>query len=256
MYQEVSNDEKSEGILRFLLPFTVPLLIFPRQDSKPSDLINGGSGALICTGKRNLLITCNHVFVEYETQKEMHDDAVLVAGRGDGQKFIRVNDFCLVSRDPGLDLVVMEFECEALLDGTSKRFFKARNWPPKKVAAGDTLHVVGFPGVHNVESHGGTARTLHATIFTDFVTSVSDRHCVLADEESVRVQKVFTAGLPKLGPLGGISGAPAFVSVGNEFEFAGIAYEAGEGTNATVFINHAAYLKADGELDYGLIPWG
>jgi hypothetical protein len=249
------DDEKCREIMVRLIPFTVPLMIFPDRCPKPENMLSGGSGALVDTGEKRLLITCSHVWKAYEKALSESEHAVIVAGRGNAKQPVILNGLPVLSRDESLDLVVVDFLDGSRLGNCSKSFFRAPCWPPEPPVKDDVLCVIGFPGLHNIISHGNTARTLHADMVTDFVVSVSDRHMVLADEERVRTQAVYAPGIPQLGPLGGLSGSPAFVNRNSTFDFVGVAYEAGDNTDATIFVSHACYLKANGDIDYGRLPW-
>jgi len=63
--------------------------------------------------------------------------------------------------------------------------------------------------------------------------------------------------LKDLASLEGMSGSAVYI-VDEECPVVkriGFTYEAGEGTHATIFMAHATYIRADGTLDRGMMPW-
>jgi len=135
-----------------------------------------------------------------------------------------------------------------------KSYFPEATWPPARPTAETTAVVVGFVGEHR--QIGQQSLNISLSVICDKVTSVSDRHFVLVDEDRTRVSVKMNPTLGELGDLGGMSGSPAFaVGINGEPSFAGLLYEAGESKEATVFAVHADFLTADGKIDRNRISW-
>src|SRR5271165_3045450 len=95
-----------------LLRFCGPIFIAPAQDSYPEQMIGSGTYALIDTGTRRLLVTCGHIWDEYEKQHDANSEAILAISLGDGHScfaFKNPKDH-LVDIDRDLDLLILEFE--------------------------------------------------------------------------------------------------------------------------------------------------
>jgi hypothetical protein len=73
----------------------------------------------------------------------------------------------------------------------------------------------------------------------------------------VRVAVKHNPALNDLASLGGMSGSAVYVvdEARQVLVLVGFLYEASEGSHATVFIAHAAYIRADGTLDRNSMPW-
>src|SRR5262249_51476400 len=135
-----------------------------------------------------------------------------------------------------------------------KSYFRAAVWPPARPTPETSAVVIGFVGEHR--QVGGASLGINLSVICDKVTSVSDRHFVLVDEQRARVSGKVNPTLGELGELGGMSGSPAFaVGVDGNASFAGLLYEAGEGKEATVFAVHADFLTAEGKIDRSKIRW-
>jgi hypothetical protein len=90
--------------------------------------------------------------------------------------------------------------------------------------------------------------------------SVSDRGLSLADEGSARSRVAPIDGLKVLESVGGMSGSAVYVLDGNDYKLAtaklaGFLCEASGGTHATLLAAHACFIRSDGTLDDGAMPW-
>ncbi|MEO7733849.1 MAG: hypothetical protein ABIY55_22990 [Kofleriaceae bacterium] len=188
---------------------------------------------------RRVLITAKHVV------DRARGSGVRCLLTGNGSP-IDITGWEIIASDLDLDLATIAIPDEFDPAVIQKRCFRPRAWPPTRAVRGDRAFFFGFAGIHRAVVPGGIRQ--HGSVFCDFVSSASERHFLLADEEFVRSMSEFVPGLEPFGPTGGMSGAPIFVNRDSELEFAGVLYEGGEGPTSTFFVAHAAHLAADGTI--------
>ena len=234
-------------------PFVCPLMLLPSREAGPEDMVNCGSAGLIDTGTKKLLVTCNHVWSALASHLRGHPEAVAALGRGNGQPGLVINDFPLIDSSADLDLAILLFSEPDALDHTSKRFWTASEWPPRRAQAGDRIIALGWPKKNRTTTPNERDTQLYGIAINDVVASVSDRHLVLADSPDRTVFE-HVPDLIVEGSHGGMSGCPAFVVRDNEKQFIGIVYESSDGAKANFFISHACYITATGHIDRLLAP--
>ncbi|MGC9258686.1 MAG: hypothetical protein ACP5I8_01220 [Phycisphaerae bacterium] len=248
--------DRLEKITPRLLPHVGMLLLLPSSGAPPSDVICNGTASFIDTGTAKLLVTCGHVIDRFNELREANPHAVLAVGAGNGVPPVIVSDAHLVENGgTRLDLAVLRLPDPERITGSGKSYFRAEVWPPIRAMEGQVAVLLGFPGAHRASSAGGL--DARATPVCDFVTSVSARHIVLADGDMVRVAVKCNPDLDELTSLGGMSGSAVYVvdEARNIPQLVGFMYESGEGIHATIFVAHAAFLRADGALDHHAMPW-
>jgi hypothetical protein len=232
------------------------LLFLPSRKAQPKDVFYNGTVSFIDTGTEKLLITCGHVIDQFNELREANPDTILAITGNDGTQPVIVSDAEVIDNGgKQLDLAVLRLPDPDRITWGGKSYFKAAVWPPIRAAKGQVAVLVGFPGMHREPSARGLE--VRATPICDFVTSVSDRNIFLVDEDMARVAVKHNPSLKDLASLGGMSGSAVYVvdEVRQVPQLVGFMYEAGEGTHATVFIAHAAYMRADGTLDRVSMPW-
>jgi len=249
--QRSSLDERLE-LTQKCLRHCVPLFVLTNRKD-PSSAVSNGTGFLMDSAAGQFVITANHVWTAFEAARRQSPMAVLAATRGYGEECVEVRADLADSDEKHLDLAILRPSHPRLLVSSSKEFYRPTLWPPSAVIAGDVVCVVGFPG--SLRSPTETDITFKLAAFVVSVTSVSDRHIVLADERNDRHSILVEVSNPDDLDVGGLSGAPVFAFRVSGPEFVGIVYEGHGGVNGTLFASHAKYLGPDGVLDRSLMPW-
>ena len=246
-------DEKCLKMARAIQPFVSPLLLLPRREATPSEMINCGSAGLIDTGTVKLLVTCHHVWDQFTRFRRDNPKSIVVLGLGGESGMLVVNDFKLLDSSRDLDIAVIMFDIPDALDGTSKRFARAATWPPQRPEVGELIASLGWPEKGRSETANPGDNVFRGIFVADLVASVSERHSVLADSPDRRVVRHEDA-IEVGGSHGGMSGCPAFAFRDGEIQFVGILYESSDGAEANFFISHGSYITANGHIDRGLAP--
>jgi hypothetical protein len=131
-----------------LFRYCGPVFVAPALKSYPEQMIGNGTYALIDTGERRLLITCCHVWDEYEKHHDVNPEAIIAISLGDGNScfaFRNPNNH-LVSIDRDLDLVALEFELKEIPFSHNKSWFRVLDWPIPRIEKGGHIVTLGFPG--------------------------------------------------------------------------------------------------------------
>jgi len=246
---------KVQKINEMVAPFTVPLMLLPSIDSQPNDVIASGSGALISTGQRDLLITCHHVWMKFLEFRASNKDAVIGMGRGTSLEVAEITDLAVVDSYKALDLAIIDLTDTGILDGTSKRYVSSPDWPPQRPEVGEFLVAMGFPGSERCAIDEGRNIRFRSTTLMDYIVSVSDRHVAVADEDGVReIFSTIYEEMPEGFSFGGMSGCPAFVNRNGGLEFSGILYESDDDKSGIFFFTHADLILSDGRIDWPRVP--
>lgn len=259
-----------------LLRFIGSALIVKPVTNTPLDVTAMGTFSYINTGEQALLVTCDHVHKEFVAQRKIDSNIEFCWGIGEGQEPLQLTHCSPLDRNSHFDICT--FACKysnSDLEKIGKSFFESKSWPPPRVKKGDLVIGIGFQGKHKgiKTNNGQRGLSLVASFVSGQVSTVSDRHFTLADEDCSR-------WVIKLGETnysaswGGLSGGPFFqVIKPDHYELAGFMKEGGSnfvsdtgGTvargekksneiNATLFIAHADIILATGKLDHGLMPY-
>jgi hypothetical protein len=120
-------------------------LFFTRSLKVATDNITAsGSFGLVDTGKRKLLVTCLHVWEEFQKAKLADPDLMMCLCLDKGNPVVFAPDEPL-GEDRELD--VATFQMESLLPACDRRkFYPLHQNPARRVAKGDKLFLIGFPG--------------------------------------------------------------------------------------------------------------
>lgn len=244
-----NSQDTTVALLRQFSPFASMLFFAPGNNLTPETVAFNGTAALVDTGKRKLILTNSHVYRRFrELRSETPSLAMFLTGSHQTQ-IVELKDTHLVDEGgSAVDLAAFALEHPEQVGLIGKSYFRAAAWPPARPIAETTAVVVGFVGEHR--QVGKDSLKINLSVICDKVTSVSDRHFVLVDEDRARISVKVNPTLGELGDLGGMSGSPAFaIGLDGEPYFAGVLYEAGEGKEAMVFAVHADFLTAEGKID-------
>lgn len=98
---------------------------------------------------------------------------------------------------------------------------------------------------------------MRAALIGDLVTAVSDQRIVIADGGRERVVLGCDPALMTLASLGGMSGSAVYIvdDIQGGPRLVGFMYQSSEGIHATIHAVHAAFILADGRLDFLAMPW-
>jgi hypothetical protein len=255
---KTAKEIRNEQLDHELFQYCGPIFIAPKLKSYPEQIVGCGTYALIDTGKRRVLVTCCHVWDDYETHHDADEEAVLAVSFGDGNSCFAFKSpkNHLVSIDRDLDLVVLEFEPEEIKFSHKKSWFQISEWPIPRIEKGKRIVTLGFPGAWRRTA--GVECVFRRVAIPLTVTDVSkygiaafsdgNNHQVLNDMKD---------------SLGGISGSPAYcLNEKRELCLVGFAKSGVETTDApnrkyqsspdsplpAVFFTHASFLQQDGSL--------
>lgn len=120
-------------------------IFFTRSLEKAEgNVIANGSFGLVDTGSKKLLVTCYHVWDEFQKALPENPNLQMCLCLDRGNPVVFSPDKPL-GADRDLDIVT--FDMEPLLAACGKRkFYPLNQNPARKVAKGDVLVFIGFPG--------------------------------------------------------------------------------------------------------------
>ena len=250
-------DRDDVRVSRWVLPHVVPLVLLPSGTSDQAAILHSASGSLVNTGKKLLLLTCDHVWGKFAEYCETHPGAAIGVGRGKTTMGCIITSIPVLERSELLDLAVLDFTEHNVFQDTEQRFAEVPAWPPRRPFIGDEIVLSGFPGTARRPIDGGANVQFNTSTLIAPVSAVNDRHFTLADEKQVRRMWVRTDLVPSYSVFfGGMSGGPAFVRRDGRYEFAGL-LRGGPATDPRelFFVSHADFVAADGRIDWSIVPF-
>jgi len=237
------KDQINEQLSRCAVP-----IFFINCEGSPSigKILKNATGVLIDTGGKEILVTCQHVWSGFQDECSRNQNLRLGVGC-DGLKITLFNPH-VIDEDVNYDIVILELNFKHALK--DKVIYKATYWPPLLPSVKDPALFLGYPGSYRYVPGQKGNIFFGKACFLDFVSSVSERNIILADEKNVREIRKHMDICPDLGLLGGMSGGPVFIKRNNKHELIGIMRGAGDGPHATIFAAPLYYIKPDGTLDF------
>lgn len=239
-----------------ILPHVTPLLFVKGSEEDGYEVLNNATGGFVDTGKSKLLVTNAHVVQAFNEKLRTETTLKLVVG-STGKAFAVdpswLKDYYKKS-DLKLDLATFALPEDFDISSFGKAFYRPSSWPPERAKSGDFIVIAGYPGDHRAQANNSA--TMRINVIADPVSTVNDVVFVLADESGERTLVKVDSSLGDLGQFGGMSGSPAFrFTQDGEHELVGFLNETHEGLNAQVRAVHADFIREDGNLDYGLLPY-
>jgi hypothetical protein len=230
-----------------MISHCAPIFFLPHAEARPCDITANGTTALLDTGQRKVLVTCFHVWDEFQIYSDKIPTACLCTIFSNGFRFpIGIPATALIDSDEGLDLAVIEATPE-IWDMGYKEFYRIERWPIPKAMVGSPIAFVGFPGEARITNeHGGN---FQYSAFGVTVAGVSDRKIVIAGKGEPG--NLLDNDGNKLPPMlmEGLSGAPAYARDGKaRFLLAGFV-QMGKTSSDDLFLTHASVLNRDGTLN-------
>jgi len=229
-----------------MLSHCVPIFIL--SDTPSGGAVYGsGTAALIDTGTKRVLVTCDHVWSELKRIRDEHSEARLATVfRSGDSPTIWIDDDSLMDCDAELDLAVFDFTPpEKALCLGFKQFYRIYRFPVADPRPWQPISLIGFPA----EARRRSKRAGHFGYCSVGVTvsDVSHSLIVLANTDS----RILRDGAGNLAPpidLGGTSGAPAYSrTLSGGFNLVGFV-RAGNNSGTDIRLSKAAFLRKDGSL--------
>ena len=206
---------------------------------------NNGTAALIDTGSRKLLVTCEHVLSEFLNFRAGNSEAVLVAVFRNGCGLQILLD-SLIDHDEKLDLAVFDASFpKQTLD--YKGFYRIHRFPVADPRPRQPISFVGFPSEARRSPTPGILGNFGYASFGLTVSDVSDSLIILANTDP----RILRDGAGNVVPpinVGGMSGAPAYTRTSSGgFNLVGFV-RAGNNSNTDIRLSKASFLREDGSL--------
>jgi hypothetical protein len=251
--KEITAEEATKILADRFRQHVGMLFLAPHNQLSSSSIRFNGTAAFIDTGSAKLIITNDHVFRRFTELRQEEPELRMFVTGSNPNMLIELSEAHLIARGgKDADLAIFSLGNPLQLEDIGKTYFPASPWPPQRPVPGTAAVIIGFQGVHRIAV--GTNLQINLTVICDRITSSSQRHLILVDEEQARTIVKLNAALDELGPLGGMSGSPAFtVGPNGDATIVGFLYETGEGADAMVFAVHADIVTSEGKIDYGLI---
>lgn len=257
---------KSQKIAEKFLRHISKLIIFTDPNDSNSIIANG-TISFIDSGSRKFALTCNHVFEEFEKNKENGCRIAISTGKG---CVLDISDITIIDRDSEIDLITLDIE--AIIPDIficDKDYFLCKTWPLNKPELHDNAFSIGFPGsLRTVETKNKISiSTVHVE---NPVSSVSSQQFTARFSKSDMLTYDFReSNSPKIEDpfneldFGGVSGSLVYChKAGQIFNYeegrvAGFIYEVSNPSNEykTLCCRHLYFLREDGTIDGGLYTY-
>jgi hypothetical protein len=209
-------------------------LYFARSLESASGVINNGSFGLIDTGRKKMLVTCHHVWNDFQKAQQQNPELKMLVCLDSGP-FVVLDAEKPLGEDKKLDIAT--FDMEPLLGACGgRKYYPLNQKPPRKVERGAVLFVVGFP------AHFRTVKDIHLSYGRQAIAMV------VADcnhDGSKFISNITSLNLTS-DQLAGISGSPCFLGRENfPIQLVGFVTEAAMNI---LHFTHARCLSPDGTI--------
>lgn len=230
------------GVLFLLVPEVRPYcgpLYFSRSlDSAAENILANGSFGLVNTGQKKLLVTCYHVWDEFQKLQRKDSDLKMHVCLDRGSPVVLQEE--PIDTDKRLDIAT--FDMEPLLAACcGRKFYPLEQNPPRRVVKGDRIFLIGYPGAFRSATMGSVqfGRVPYALSVSD---SSDDGSLFGAD-----ISKAVYEELQLEDKHGGISGSPCFlVRQGWPAQLVGFT---SEDCMNILWFTHARCLNGDGTIN-------
>ena len=118
-------------MIDLLSPFTVMLAMTKTESPVATEVFTNGTGTMVDTGQRKLLVTKYHVYEEFKKWRSDVPCSRLVMSGVDGTLFANVSDQECIASDKTYDLAVLSIS-PSIVDKQGKKFYPAAAWPPQR----------------------------------------------------------------------------------------------------------------------------
>jgi hypothetical protein len=228
--------------------FAVVLAITTTENPSANDVVANGTGSLVHTGRKELLITNHHVYNTFLLRREENPHTKLIMSGAHGTNFLDISNAEVLGFDKEAELAVIHMPGRYVVP-RGKAFLRPETWPPRRPDVGMLAFFVGYPGEGRRVQQGG-ALGVSALTAGMRIVSVSERHFVVADE-SQDAHMFVPEGQKPLTNFGGISGSAVYAmrpngTTADDVWLCGFQYE--EGIGHTLMVAHADRVNADGTI--------
>lgn len=182
-----------------------PIFFLRTRDADPLGVTNIGTFGLVDTGEKRLLVTCAHVWIEFEAMRHVTPNARMAVLAGtDRPVNVDMDPLCV---DTDLDLAT--FDLEPILPEFSRRkFYKPQKTPFAVVKRGDPLTYLGYLGeARHASTHGVDFK------YESVGITVADRSGPFICVDMMKTKRYSDVDGARIEPadsLGGISGSPVW----------------------------------------------
>ena len=235
----------------FLACHTLPLALKKSATDKPHQVEIRATFSLIEIGKRHFFVTSAHVLERFE-EMQVHHPSAQIAAYTTVPKFTELFGFHLMDSERKILDVAIFRGLEARIELSERFFIPYEGSYLADPVIGELVCIVGYPS-DCVEVVDGRA-DLNYTQLIFPVSSISDRHVVLADENGQRQFRDFLRPDQTNINLGGLSGSAAYVFRNSRFRFIGIVNECHE-QDQTILISRLGCLTSNGTIDRSRMPY-
>lgn len=237
------------GLMEMFRPYVGMLFFAPGDQLRPDAVRFNGTAAFVNTGAARIVVTNAHVYKRFkELQQQEPSLKMFLTGSVQNQVLELGEEYLIADGGQTVDLAVFSFPRSDQIEAIGKEYFRAQTWPPSRPPTGITAVILGFQGAHR-QVDESTLR-INLTVICDRISSCSERHLSLVDEDVVRIVVKVNESLNELGLLGGMSGSPVFtMDEQNNATLVGFLYETGQGADAMVFAVHADFITPGGKID-------
>ncbi len=210
-----------------------PIFFTTSVDEAEGNVIANGSFGLVETDTKKLLVTCSHVWDEFQKARSENPKLQMCICLDHKNPVIFSPDMP-VGHDIRLDVVT--FDMTLYLEACQGReFYKINQNPPPRVVTGDALFFIGFPG--HLRHVAGEAIGFGRSPFAVRVHSVDDWR-IHSDLSNLEIPQ---------NEFGGISGCPCFlVRPKKPIQLIGFATQIWK---EYLCFTHAKCLNADGTIN-------
>ena len=235
----------------FLACHTLPLGIKKDAQHAPHQVVARATCSLLEISKKHFFVTCAHVLDKFQEIQIEHPGAQLAAYTT-VPHFTELYGFSLVdSESEILDVAIFRGQ-EDRVELPERSFIPYNGSYLADPVKGEYVCIVGYPS-ENVEVTEGRADLNYMQLIFP-ISSVSDRHIVLADETGQRRFRDFIEPQKMGVDLGGLSGSAAYVLRNFIYRFIGIVKECNERDN-TILISRLGCLNPNGTIDRSRMPY-
>ena len=235
----------------FLACHTLPLGIKRDAQHAPHQVVARATCSLLEISKKHFFVTCAHVLDKLQEIQIEHPNALLAAYTT-APHFTELYGFSLVdSESEILDVAIFRGQGDTV-ELPERSFIPYNGSYLADPVKGEYVCIVGYPS-ENVEVTEGRADLNYMQLIFP-ISSVSDRHIVLADETGQRRFRDFIEPQKMGVDLGGLSGSAAYVLRNFIYRFIGIVKECHERDN-TILISRLGCLNSDGTVDRSRMPY-
>ena len=212
--------------------FCGPIFFTHSLETPLGTVTANGSFGLVDTGIKKLLVTCYHVWDEFQKARLENPDLMMCVCL-DWKNPVVFAPNKPLGEDQKLDIAT--FDMEPLLAACGgRKFFPLNQNPPRKVEKGDALFFIGFPGNLRcvVENKLGVGRAPYAVM--------------CCSVEGLRFCSDISKVVTQSDQLGGISGCPCFLArESRPIQLVGFATSV---WTKYLFFTHARCLNLDGTI--------